>query len=740
MAEVMFLNKPDVHARREALEANESVSLLKCLKCNAKLDYNREWCVCRQCGAESPVIGGIPRFFHAPSYYWGEVGRDEARKLLEAARKGSWVEAVRARFSEEDGMISSLLGLQRASWAPMLGFDQRSVALDIGSGYGAITHSLSRLVGELYSVEAIPERIEFTQERLRQEGIRNVRLIQASATALPLVANSFDLVVTNGVLEWVGEWDLEGDPRSAQLRFLGTICRLLKDDGLLVIGIENRFGFVYFLGVPDHSNIPYTSLVPRPMASFMLRHSSSAHHRTQLNPKKEYRTYTYSERGYRKLLGEAGFADVTCYWVEPDYNQPCSVIPLAMPHWVQEQFLDMLDTPGRWPRRSWRRRLPRVVAPSGFLPRVLPNFLLVASKLPGRRTKLQSWVEERLAESGEGRNSGTRGSQPIAWALRTSTFSPKSVVRLGDPGSGRDLAYIKVNGGDPNSADNLQAELGNRAKIREHLEAAGSRTLRVPRAYGTLCVGNTSYQMESPAQGTLLSRIVRKLGYFADVERVENDFARFFSGVIELTEVLQNVRGARAMPSSWREIPKDLDNQPRIRAAVEDARYFAGSSANSCATWIQHGDLSVDNIVFDPETGRIEVVDWDDLTGGGPPLYDIFHFFYSTGYLVPSDETLKFSSAEERWIASFNATFFGKTGFARTVRELILQACERLKVPPGLIPSLLVEFLLIRSHYYRPRSVLHRRVNLRLLQLCVEQNRPVLGRFQLRQTVSSGGH
>ncbi len=82
----------------------------------------------------------------------------------------------------------------------MLGLDERSVALDIGSGYGAITHSLSRSVRDVYFVESMPERIEFTQERLRHEGFTNVRLIQASATALPLVENGFDVVVTNGVL------------------------------------------------------------------------------------------------------------------------------------------------------------------------------------------------------------------------------------------------------------------------------------------------------------------------------------------------------------------------------------------------------------------------------------------------------------------------------------------------------------------------------------------------------------
>ena len=212
-------------------------------------------------------------------------------------------------------------------------------------------------MGELYSVEAIPERIEFTQERLRQENIHNVHLIQASAMALPLVENSFDLVIANGILEWLGEWDLEDDPRNVQLRFLSTIGRLLKVNGVLVIGIENRFGYGLFLGGNDHSGISYTSLVPRRMASFMLRRSSVPHHRTQLNARREYRTYTYSERGYLKLLTDAGFADVSCRWAEPGYNQPYNLIPLAMPKWVEEQFLDGLDHPGPSPRRSWRRSL-----------------------------------------------------------------------------------------------------------------------------------------------------------------------------------------------------------------------------------------------------------------------------------------------------------------------------------------------------------------------------------------------
>src|SRR6266567_735436 len=345
------------------------MNCFKCLNCcSAELRFEEKRCVCSQCNAHWPVVRGIPRFFDAPDYYWGEVGRSDAQELLDAARRGPWMDAVKQRFGDRDDMISGVLDLQRASWAPMLSLHERSAALDIGAGYGAITHSLARSVGEVYSVEAIPERIEFIQERLRQSRVDNVQIIQASATALPLMGNSFDLAVANGVLEWIGEWDLEGTPRQAQLRFLQSVHRVLKPDGVLSVGIENRFGYGLFLGGKDHSGIAYTSLVPRSLATWMLRRNTEPHHRTQLNLRKEYRTYTYSERGYRKLFSEAGFAAVSCFWAQPGYNQPYRLVPLSSPGWVREEFLESLDHPTLRARQSWHRQLKRAAAWSGVLP------------------------------------------------------------------------------------------------------------------------------------------------------------------------------------------------------------------------------------------------------------------------------------------------------------------------------------------------------------------------------------
>ncbi len=700
--------------------------VLKCLKCGGELSVLSEMCSCQACSAEWPIVGGIPRFFEVPDYYWGEVGRDQARQLLAAVRQESWSDVVRTRFADDEDMRRGLLDLQRASWAPMLGLDERSVALDVGCGYGAITHSISRLVGEVYSIEAIAERIEFTQERLRQECIRNVHLIQASATALPLMDKSFDVVVTNGVLEWVGEWDTLDDPRSTQLKFLSTIRRLLKDDGVLVIGIENRFGYNLILGANDHSAIPYTSLVPRRVASVMLRHSLVPHHRMRLNSRKEYRTFTYSERGYRELLREAGFDDVSCHWAEPGYNQPYHLIPLGVPKWTREQFLDQLDYPGRSPRKGWRRWLKRRFVFSCDARRVVPNFLFIASNGRHRKTKLQSWLQDSLESTTRVQKCSTV-KEGIVWALYTHPFAEKAVVRLWDPKVGRESAFVRSEVGDSNGTTKLEGELANAAKIRDILSGCNDFSIGVPRDLGKLRVGNVLYSLESPAQGTKLSQLIRRPGYFRNVRQFERDFTRVVNGIIKLTKALKSVSGLGNIDSGWREIPNELSSYPEMRASVEEVRQHGNYCGSSGSTWIQHGDLSVDNVFLDSETGRIEVLDWADLAGGYPPLYDLFSFFYSTGYLSPMDEATKFDSEEDRCLASFKAIVFGDSGPVRHVNKLLFYACECLEVPFNLIPMLLAESLIVRSHYYLRHSLVQYRVHVRMLRMCIEENWSVFG-------------
>jgi len=362
------------------LDTQESaLAWAACPKCGSSLSADGSRVSCQQCVQSWELRDGIPRFYD-PGYYWGEVPQQEAASLLSEARRLGWRQAVQQDFQNNPAAIYSILQWQsRAAWLPLLGLPENAVALDVGSGYGAITHALANSCAEVYSVEAIPERIEFTRLRMAQERLTNVQLLQASATELPIGENAFDLIVVNGVLEWVGEWDTSTSPKEVQLRFLRKLQRALKPGGALLIGIENRIGYSSFRGGLDHSGLPYTSLMPRWMASFVLRHSKRAHHRSQLNEKREYRTYTYSEWGYRRLLRKSGFSDLSFYAAEPGYNKPTSLVPVQS-HALSAHILRMMSEPKLGARRRWPRLTKLYLSRLGLLRPFVPEFVIIATK------------------------------------------------------------------------------------------------------------------------------------------------------------------------------------------------------------------------------------------------------------------------------------------------------------------------------------------------------------------------
>ena len=86
--------------------------------------------------------------------------------------------------------------------------------------------------------------------------------------------------------------------------------RILKPGGHVYVGIENRIGYVYFLGGRDHGGLRFTSLMPRPIADIYSR----------LIKRQPYRAYTYSLLGYKNLLKKAGYSQIDFYATIPSYR------------------------------------------------------------------------------------------------------------------------------------------------------------------------------------------------------------------------------------------------------------------------------------------------------------------------------------------------------------------------------------------------------------------------------------
>jgi len=153
----------------------------------------------------------------------------------------------------------------------------------------------------------------------KQSGINNIYPALASVTELPFPNEYFDVVAFNGVLEWLGAIDKNAKPLKFQIQALREAKRVLKTNGLIYIGVENRFSLRYFLGSPDdHSFMRFTSLMPRSLANWYCR----------LSKGEIYYQHTYSLNAYRKLFEKLGFSNIEYYYPWPSYKALDKIVPL----------------------------------------------------------------------------------------------------------------------------------------------------------------------------------------------------------------------------------------------------------------------------------------------------------------------------------------------------------------------------------------------------------------------------
>ncbi|MFQ5600426.1 MAG: class I SAM-dependent methyltransferase [Candidatus Krumholzibacteriia bacterium] len=312
---------------------------LACPRCRQTLDVAEQALVCARHGGVGRFgAGGIFEFDRSDTY-WGEVERDRMRRINAAAREHGWSEALARHLApERPELLRYVQHPTRADWRVLLPLDrERTVSVDVGAGWGASSFALSPHVLRHYAVEKIAERVEFISIRAHEDAVDNVVPVRADLHALPFAPASIDVFAVNGVLEWAGLADPQaGDrcpprsPRVLQESFLRQLLELLRPGGWLYVGIENRFGRMFWRGTPDHQGLRFTSLMPRQVARAYTRLRAARSPRT-FEHERDYRAWTYSLPGYRGLFARCGFVELQCYGVVPGYNVPTQIVPLEAP-------------------------------------------------------------------------------------------------------------------------------------------------------------------------------------------------------------------------------------------------------------------------------------------------------------------------------------------------------------------------------------------------------------------------
>jgi len=256
------------------------------------------------------TVEGIP--LYNENRYWGKVPESEMEEAVRVIETEGW-EAFRKQFEHR---LDVAFHDGNADWRFEVPLRPEWTVLDTGAGLGRNTIPLARVAKKVVAFDQSLVRMRFIKKRLEQERLSNVELFVGDLFDAPLAPQSFDLIAMNGVLEWVGMSDRYENGREGQLAALRKCKELLKPGGYLYIGIENRYSFVYMHGA-DHGGLLWTSFMPRFLARWYARMRQGA----------PYKTYTYSKRGYKKLLREAGFSKTEFFLPYPGYNLPRIVTP-----------------------------------------------------------------------------------------------------------------------------------------------------------------------------------------------------------------------------------------------------------------------------------------------------------------------------------------------------------------------------------------------------------------------------
>ena len=181
-------------------------------------------------------------------------------------------------------------------WYP---FKENAKVLEVGAGMGAITNVICEKAGHVTSVDLSKQRTSAIIERCKDR--ENLELIIGNFNDIKF-DKKFDYIALIGVLEYAPLYTNSETPFKT---FLDYVKTLLKEDGKLLIAIENQMGLKYFSGAPeDHNGRIFDGI-------------------TGYENKKGIRTFGKKE--LTNILKNSGFEYTKFYYPLPDYKLPTKI-------------------------------------------------------------------------------------------------------------------------------------------------------------------------------------------------------------------------------------------------------------------------------------------------------------------------------------------------------------------------------------------------------------------------------
>lgn len=580
--------------------------VVTCPHCRGELTAAADAVCCESCGCEFGMTDGIPVLRQNAETYYGEFPQDDMHRLLEAARED--VETTVGDYLRDQDAPPRLgeyiLGRGRAGWQYLLPLDRDSVVLDLGCGWGTLAWSLAQFCGHVVACDSTLERMQLLGIRRKNDQLDNLQLVCAGdCQYLPFPDNSFNAVVVNGVLEWV-PGGLPGDPRQVQVEFLREIRRVLRPDGCLFLGIENRYAWkTWGMNADGHTGLRFVPWLPRPLA----------HLYSKMNGQGSYRNYLYGPGQYRRLLDECGFADTQFYVPAPGYHHPVQMIDFEDSAQLEAAFTRAESTPFR----RFRQKV------KGYLSARFPDAFGMIASDQKRDSFLQRVLDHVRQQSGDAASDG-----PVRFSYRMNGEMGIVTVISRSPGT----PYILKLPIHQRGLEELRSEFRILQQVREPGHPLTDRADLFARVVSLGEFGRQEYFACSMLPGVSGDRIPAASDRFDCVVR---QAATFLTALhqqspdqqVSLAELVEPARAAVLT------LAADADQRDAVnRVADKVLQRFDASFAG--AVW-SHGDSKPANFMFDPKSADLTgVIDWG--VGFQPELPG-----YDLSFLIVSSEAAR---------------------------------------------------------------------------------------------------
>jgi len=242
---------------------------------------------------------------------YADISQQKEQTIIKEMENKPWKKVVEDHFyTAHNWLYRIIMDPGRTQFLDILNYKENGKYLDVGSGWGQVSIPLARK-GEMVSLDLTKNRLDILGNIAKQEGV-DLHRIQGNFLTFPFRSDLFDLIIFNGSLEWIGSGrEEETTIRSKQLEALCKAEKLLSDEGLIYIGIENSMGAKYLMGTKDdHTGIKH----------IMYLSEQTANQKNKSEKQQILAAKTWSLSEYYELFEEANLEVVKTYACFPDYK------------------------------------------------------------------------------------------------------------------------------------------------------------------------------------------------------------------------------------------------------------------------------------------------------------------------------------------------------------------------------------------------------------------------------------